>query len=82
MWPGDAETGRYDFTALRERIQAHGLRNSMLTAQMPTASTATLLGNFDATDPYTRYVYQARIPLRLANSVLVSIQQCASPAGP
>ncbi|KAI0712985.1 ribonucleotide reductase [Cerioporus squamosus] len=61
MWPGDAETGRYDFGVLREQIRAHGLRNSMLTAQMPTASTARLLGNFDATEPYTSNVLVRRV---------------------
>lgn len=54
MWQDVKLTGRYDFNALRDRIQDHGLRNSMLTAQMPTASTARLLGNCDGTEPYTR----------------------------
>ncbi|KAI0715431.1 ribonucleotide reductase [Earliella scabrosa] len=50
MWPpvGHRE---YDFDALRERISTHGLRNSMLTAQMPTASTAYVLGNSPGVDP-------------------------------
>ncbi len=56
MWSGTSPTGRYDFDALRARIAAHGLRNSMLTAQMPTASTARLLGNSEGVEPYTRYV--------------------------
>ena len=43
-----------DFDALRGDIAQYGLRNSMLTAQMPTASTAKLLGNFESTEPYTR----------------------------
>ncbi len=54
MWTEVTSSGRYDFAALRELVQAHGLRNSMLTAQMPTASTARLLGNFEGTEPYTR----------------------------
>ncbi len=56
MWPGTTTSNRYDFGALREHIQEHGLRNSMLTAQMPTASTARLLGNCDGVEPYTRRV--------------------------
>lgn len=54
LWPEDVESGRYDFARLRESIREYGLRNSMLTAQMPTASTSRLLGNFDGTEPYTR----------------------------
>lgn len=53
MW--DAEpTDRYDFDLLRDRIVSHGLRNSMLTAQMPTATTAHLLRNSEGIEPYTR----------------------------
>lgn len=54
MWRTDSLSGRYDFDALRLRVAKYGLRNSMLTAQMPTASTAKLLGNFDSVEPYTR----------------------------
>ncbi len=54
MWPGVVLSGRYDFDELRTRVRSHGLRNSMLTTQMPTASTAKLLGNFDGVEPYTR----------------------------
>ncbi len=56
MWPGTTTSNRYDFAVLRSQIQQYGLRNSMLTAQMPTASTARLLGNCDGVDPYTRRV--------------------------
>ena len=56
MWKDTTLSGRYDFGALKDNIIQHGLRNSMLTAQMPTASTAKLLGNFDGVDPYTRFV--------------------------
>ena len=55
MWHTQ-RSGRYDFADLRSRIAPYGLRNSMLTAQMPTASTAKLLGNFESTEPYTRSV--------------------------
>ncbi len=54
MWTDAVLSGRYDFEDLRKRVLLHGLRNSMLTTQMPTASTAKLLGNFDGTEPYTR----------------------------
>ncbi len=55
MWSNVVLSGRYDFEALRERVHLHGLRNSMLTMHMPTASTAKLLGNFDGVEPYTRW---------------------------
>ena len=53
---GVTPSSRYDFGILRDRIRRHGLRNSMLTALMPTASTSKLLGNFESFEPYTRYV--------------------------
>lgn len=56
MWQSAPLSGRNDFDSLRQRIAVYGLRNSMLTAQMPTASTAKLLGNFDSVEPYTRCV--------------------------
>lgn len=55
MWD-EEPTDRYDFDLLRDRIVRNGLRNSMLTAQMPTASTAHLLGNSEGIEPYTRCV--------------------------
>lgn len=55
MW-GVAPSGRHDFSALRVRIARYGLRNSVLTALMPTASTSKLLGNFESFEPYTRYL--------------------------
>ncbi|RPD64428.1 alpha subunit of ribonucleoside diphosphate reductase [Lentinus tigrinus ALCF2SS1-7] len=61
MWKNAAYSSRYDLEALRDRILQHGLRNSMLTAQMPTASTAKLLGNFDGTEPYTSNLITHRL---------------------
>lgn len=55
MW-GVMPSGRHDFIELRARIARFGLRNSMLTALMPTASTSKLLGNFESFEPYTRYL--------------------------
>lgn len=62
MWPDVVLSGRHDFAALRKRIHTYGLRNSMLTAQMPTASTAKLLGNFDGAEPYTRQANTSYLP--------------------
>ena len=54
MW-GCRPSDRHDFAALRARIARFGLRNSVVTALMPTASTSKLLGNFESFEPYTRY---------------------------
>ncbi|KAI0698735.1 putative ribonucleoside-diphosphate reductase large chain [Earliella scabrosa] len=50
MWP-PVTRGRLDFDALRARIDTHGLRNSLLIAQMPTATTAYILGNVSGVEP-------------------------------
>ncbi|KAI0709402.1 ribonucleoside diphosphate reductase large subunit, rr1 [Earliella scabrosa] len=52
MWPV-ALRRRFDFDSLRTRIARSGLRNSLLTAQMPTSSTAHILGNSEGVEPYT-----------------------------
>ncbi|RPD77255.1 ribonucleotide diphosphate reductase large subunit 1, partial [Lentinus tigrinus ALCF2SS1-7] len=61
MWPNHVGSGRYDFAHLRKQVVDVGLRNSMLTAQMPTASTARLLGNFDGVEPYTSNILVHRV---------------------
>ncbi|PIL31863.1 hypothetical protein GSI_06567 [Ganoderma sinense ZZ0214-1] len=60
MWEADT-TGSYDFDLLRAQIKHSGLRNSMITAQMPTASTAQLFGNSEGIDPYISNVVQYRV---------------------
>ena len=58
MWPTPAKfSGRYDWDQLKEKIKAGGLRNSLLLAPMPTASTAQILGNNEAFEPYTSHIY-------------------------
>jgi ribonucleoside-diphosphate reductase alpha subunit len=59
MW-GVAPSDRYDWDALREDIKNNGLRNSLLVAPMPTASTAQILGNNEAFEPYTTNIYLRR----------------------
>merc|ERR1740123_583864 len=59
MWgvkPGD----RWDWAGLKAKIQEHGVRNSLLLAPMPTASTAQILGNNECFEPYTSNVYIRR----------------------
>lgn len=53
-------TDRWDFEGLREKIKRHGVRNSLLLAPMPTASTAQILGNNEAFEPYTSNIYTRR----------------------
>ena len=61
MWEGVAKfSGRYDWDAMRERVKTKGLRNSLLMAPMPTASTAQILGNNECFEPYTTNIYLRR----------------------
>jgi ribonucleoside-diphosphate reductase alpha subunit len=61
MWTGDVKfSGRYDWDAMRERVKTKGLRNSLLMAPMPTASTAQILGNNECFEPYTTNIYLRR----------------------
>eukprot|EP01083_Nonionella_stella_P081901 225867_1 len=50
----------YDWTELKANIAKYGLRNSLLTAPMPTASTSQILGNNECFEPYTSNVYVRR----------------------
>ena len=61
MWDGDTKfSGRYDWNAMKERVKTKGLRNSLLLAPMPTASTAQILGNNECFEPYTTNIYLRR----------------------
>ena len=60
MW-GVTPSNRWDWAGLKERIAQHGLRNSLLMAPMPTASTAQILGNNEATEPFTSNMYNRRV---------------------
>lgn len=52
---------RYDWASLKQDIVKNGLRNSLLIALMPTASTAQILGNSEGTDPRTSNLYNRRV---------------------
>eukprot|EP00435_Cladocopium_sp_Y103_P059236 s414_g21.t1 len=54
-------SGRWDWQALKDKIAKHGLRNSLLVAPMPTASTAQILGNNESFEPYTQNLYVRRV---------------------
>ena len=61
MWEGGVRmSGMYDWPSMRERIKTKGLRNSLLMAPMPTASTAQILGNNECFEPYTTNIYLRR----------------------
>lgn len=60
MWGVEPELNRYDWTALKARIIKHGLRNSLLLAPMPTASTSQILGNTECFEPISSNIYTRR----------------------
>mgnify|MGYP006154554831 FL=1 len=54
-------SGRWDWGNLRKEIKKHGVRNSLLVAPMPTASTSQILGNNECFEPYTSNIYTRRV---------------------
>jgi len=54
-------SNRWDWAALKADIAQHGMRNSLLVAPMPTASTAQILGNNESTEPFTSNMYNRRV---------------------
>ncbi|MDT8416003.1 MAG: ribonucleoside-diphosphate reductase subunit alpha [Flavobacteriaceae bacterium] len=54
-------SGRWDWAKLRKQVMKHGVRNSLLVAPMPTASTSQILGNNEAFEPYTSNIYTRRV---------------------
>ncbi|KAL9255549.1 Ribonucleoside-diphosphate reductase large subunit-like protein [Drosera capensis] len=60
MW-GVTPSDRWDWAALRQTIESNGVRNSLLVAPMPTASTSQILGNNECFEPYTSNIYNRRV---------------------
>merc|ERR1712238_372589 len=60
LWGIKPKSGLWDWAGLKEKIAKHGLRNSLLVAPMPTASTAQILGNNESFEPYTQNLYVRR----------------------
>jgi ribonucleotide reductase alpha subunit len=60
MWSKEPTSGRYDWTTLKQKIITHGLRNSLLVAPMPTASTSQILGFNECFEPFTSNLYSRR----------------------
>jgi ribonucleoside-diphosphate reductase alpha subunit len=61
MWGVTPSSGRYDWEALKREVKKHGVRNSLLVAPMPTASTSQILGNNECFEPYTSNIYTRRV---------------------
>ena len=62
MWGiTEPASDRWDWAGLRSKIATHGLRNSLLVAPMPTASTSQILGNNECFEPYTSNIYVRRV---------------------
>ncbi len=56
-----APSDRHDWESLRKDVMEHGVRNSLLLAPMPTASTSQILGNNECFEPYTSNIYNRRV---------------------
>ncbi|MBN3520484.1 ribonucleoside-diphosphate reductase subunit alpha [Algoriphagus lutimaris] len=60
MWGVTPKSERWDWNALKEKVKKNGMRNSLLVAPMPTASTSQILGNNECFEPYTTNIYTRR----------------------
>ena len=60
MWGVTPSSGRWDWDSLKKDVKKHGVRNSLLLAPMPTASTSQILGNNECFEPYTSNIYTRR----------------------
>ncbi|WP_420152271.1 ribonucleoside-diphosphate reductase subunit alpha [Siphonobacter sp.] len=61
MWGVKPSSNRWDWESLREKVKTHGVRNSLLVAPMPTASTSQILGNNECFEPFTSNIYVRRV---------------------
>jgi ribonucleoside-diphosphate reductase alpha chain len=61
LWGVQPDSGRWDWEALRYQVLQHGVRNSLLLAPMPTASTSQILGNNECFEPFTSNIYTRRV---------------------
>ena len=61
MWGIVPDSKRWDWTKLKREVKKHGVRNSLLLAPMPTASTSQILGNNECFEPYTSNIYTRRV---------------------
>ena len=61
MWGITPNSNRWDWTKLKQKVKKNGVRNSLLLAPMPTASTSQILGNNECFEPYTSNIYTRRV---------------------
>jgi len=61
LWNVQPDSGRWDWENLRLDVMNHGVRNSLLVAPMPTASTSQILGNNECFEPFTSNIYTRRV---------------------
>ena len=61
MWGVAPTSKRWDWTKLKREVKKNGVRNSLLLAPMPTASTSQILGNNECFEPYTSNIYTRRV---------------------
>jgi ribonucleoside-diphosphate reductase alpha chain len=61
LWNVTPDSGRWNWEDLRSDVINHGVRNSLLVAPMPTASTSQILGNNECFEPYTSNIYTRRV---------------------
>ncbi|MCS7017886.1 MAG: ribonucleoside-diphosphate reductase subunit alpha [Cytophagales bacterium] len=61
LWGVKPTSNRWDWETLRAKVLQHGIRNSLLVAPMPTASTSQILGNNECFEPYTSNIYTRRV---------------------
>lgn len=60
MWGVTPKSGRWNWEQLKQEVKKYGVRNSLLVAPMPTASTSQILGNNECFEPYTSNIYTRR----------------------
>jgi len=61
MWGVTPKSNRWDWESLKREVKKNGVRNSLLVAPMPTASTSQILGNNESFEPYTSNIYTRRV---------------------
>jgi ribonucleoside-diphosphate reductase alpha chain/ribonucleoside-diphosphate reductase subunit M1 len=83
MW-GVTPSTRWDWAGLKAKVAQHGIRNSLLLAPMPTASTAQILGNNESTEPFTSNMYNRRVlageftVINKVSSIILLCHECYS----
>ena len=73
LWGVTMSDERHPWSLLRQKLMQHGARNSLLTAPMPTASTASIMGNTESFEPRTSNLYTRRV---LSGNILSSTNIC------